>query len=83
VEPIDVQRAGPIRPWLARVGSGRPAMGLYGLRATRARPPTGSGRALGPWLGPRVILSAHGSLGPHLTGPRASPPSIKTNPRSI
>jgi hypothetical protein len=48
---IDVQRAGPIRPWPARVGSGRPAMGCYGLRAT--------------WvdhLRARVAPSAHGPV---------------------
>jgi hypothetical protein len=52
---IDVQRAGPVRPWPARAGPGQPAAGRYGLRATRVGPPTDTGRDLGPWPGPWVI----------------------------
>jgi hypothetical protein len=52
---IDVQQAGPVRPWPARAGPGQPAAGRYGLRATRVGPPTDTGRDLGPWPGPWVI----------------------------
>jgi hypothetical protein len=55
VTRIDVQRAGPVRPWPARAGPGQPDAGRYGLRATRAGSPTDTGRALGPWPGPWVI----------------------------
>jgi energy-coupling factor transporter ATP-binding protein EcfA2 len=48
-EDIDVQRAGPVRPWPARAGPGQPAAGRYGLH--------GSGH-----LRTRAETSAHGSV---------------------
>jgi hypothetical protein len=73
---IDVQRAGPVRPWPARAGPGQPTAGRYGLRATRAGSPADRGRALGPWPGPWVILSARGPLGPLIHGPGHNPPVV-------
>jgi hypothetical protein len=52
-----------------RVGPVRP-------RPARAGSPTDTGRALGPWPGPWVILSARGPLGPLIHGPGHSPPVV-------
>jgi hypothetical protein len=59
---IDVQRAGPIRPWPARVGSGRPAMGRYGPHGSttyglvlRPRP---MARSTGHFIGPQITRAA-------------------------
>jgi hypothetical protein len=59
---IDVQRAGPIRPWPARVGSGRPAMAATGYEPhgpdhLRARA-TPSDRATSHFIGPQITRAA-------------------------